>query len=42
MSGSDIEQLVKEKCGEAERKVIAINVEASCCGVAPSCCDPIT
>jgi SAM-dependent methyltransferase len=39
---TDIKQIVKEKYGEAARKVIAVKAEASCCGPAPSCCDPIT
>ena len=39
---TDIKQVVKEKYGEAARKVIAVKAEASCCGPAPSCCDPIT
>ena len=38
----DIKQVVKERYGEAARKVIASNAEPSCCGPAPSCCDPIT
>ncbi len=42
MSSTDIQQVVKEKYGEAARKVIATKAEASCCGGAPSCCDPIT
>jgi arsenite methyltransferase len=42
MNGTDIRQVVKEKYGEAARKVIAIKAEASCCGQAPSCFDPIT
>ena len=42
MSSTDIKQVVKEKYGEAARKVIAIKAEASCCGGAPSCGDPIT
>jgi ubiquinone/menaquinone biosynthesis C-methylase UbiE len=39
---TDIKQVVKEKYGEAARRVIAVKAEASCCGPAPSCCDPIT
>ena len=39
---TDIKQVVKEKYGEAARRVIAIKAEASCCGGAPSCGDPIT
>jgi arsenite methyltransferase len=39
---TDIKQVVKEKYGEAARKVIGANAEASCCGQASSCCDPIT
>lgn len=42
MSSTDIKQVVKETSGEAARKVIAIKAEASCCGPAPLCCDPIT
>jgi arsenite methyltransferase len=42
MSSTNIKQVVKEKYGEAARKVIAIEAEASCCGSTPSCCDPIT
>ncbi|HVN43556.1 MAG TPA: arsenite methyltransferase [Steroidobacteraceae bacterium] len=40
--GTDIKQVVKEKYGEAARRVIAIHAESSCCGPKPSCCDPIT
>ena len=39
---TDIKQVVKEKYGEAARKVIAVQGKSSCCGPAPSCCDPIT
>jgi len=39
---TDIRQTVKEKYGEAARKVIAVVEQPSCCGPAPSCCDPIT
>ena len=42
MSSTDIKQVVKEKYGEAARKVINIKAEASCCGVAPSSFDSIT
>jgi ubiquinone/menaquinone biosynthesis C-methylase UbiE len=42
MSGTDIKRVVKERYGEAARKVIASKAEAACCGGAPSCCDPIT
>jgi arsenite methyltransferase len=42
MSSTDIRQVVKERYGEAARRVINIKSEASCCGPAPSCCDPIT
>jgi arsenite methyltransferase len=42
MNGTDIKQIVKETYGEAARRVIAIKTEGSCCGVAPSCTDPIT
>jgi SAM-dependent methyltransferase len=42
MSSTDIKQVVQEKYGEAARRVINIKSEASCCGPAPSCCDPIT
>jgi arsenite methyltransferase len=40
--GTDIKQVVKDKYGEAARKVSATESESSCCGSAPSCCDPIT
>ena len=39
---TDIKQVVKERYGEAARKVIALQGQSSCCGPAPSCCDPIT
>jgi SAM-dependent methyltransferase len=39
---TDIKQVVKERYGEAARRVIAVKAEASCCGPAPSCRDPIT
>ena len=39
---TDIRQVVKEKYGEAARKVIAVEAKSSCCGPAPSCCDPIS
>jgi SAM-dependent methyltransferase len=39
---SDIKQVVKDKYGDAARKVIATEPESSCCGPAASCCDPIT
>ena len=39
---TDIKQVVKEKYGEAARKVIAVKPQSSCCGPAPACCDPIT
>ncbi len=39
---TDIRQVVKEKYGEAARKVVAAQGRSSCCGPAPSCCDPIT
>ena len=42
MSSTDIKQIVKERYGEAARRVTAIKAETSCCGVAPSCFDPIT
>src|SRR5574338_4791 len=43
MSSIDIiKQVVKERYGAAARKVIDSKAEASCCGTAPSCCDPIT
>lgn len=43
MNEIDVKQVVKEKYGEAARKVIAIKAEASCCGTTTSsCCDPIT
>jgi arsenite methyltransferase len=42
MSDTDIKQAVKERYGDAARKVIALKVDASCCGAAPSRCDPIT
>jgi ubiquinone/menaquinone biosynthesis C-methylase UbiE len=38
---ADIRHVVREKYGEAARKV-AGQGEAACCGPAPSCCDPIT
>jgi SAM-dependent methyltransferase len=40
--GTDIKQVVKDKYGEAARRVIAAESRSSCCGPAPSCCDPIT
>jgi arsenite methyltransferase len=40
--GTDIKQVVKEKYGYAARSVIATKSESSCCGPAPSCCDPIS
>ncbi len=40
--GTDIRQVVREKYGEAARKVVAAQGKTSCCGPAPSCCDPIT
>jgi arsenite methyltransferase len=42
MSEVDIKNVVKEKYGQAARKVVAINASASCCGGAPACTDPIT
>ena len=39
---TDIKQVVKEKYGEAARKVIAIQPRSSCCGPTLSGCDPIT
>ncbi len=42
MSEVDIKDIVKEKYGQAARKVVAINANASCCGGAPACTDPIT
>ncbi len=39
---TDIKQVVKEKYGEAARKVIAIQPRTSCCGPTLSGCDPIT
>jgi len=39
---TDIKQVVQEKYGEVARKVIAAKADSSCCGPAPSCCDPIT
>jgi SAM-dependent methyltransferase len=38
---TDIKHVVREKYGEAARKVAA-QAQSSCCGPAPSCCDPIT
>ena len=40
--GNDIKEAVKNKYGEAARSVIATNSKSSCCGPAPSCCDPIS
>jgi SAM-dependent methyltransferase len=42
MSSTDIKQIVKERYGEAARRVTAIEAAPSCCGVVPSCFDPIT
>ncbi|HEY5634120.1 MAG TPA: arsenite methyltransferase [Burkholderiaceae bacterium] len=42
MSEVDIKSVVKQKYGEAARKVIAVSARAACCGGAPSACDPIT
>ncbi len=42
MSSTDIKEIVKERYGEAARRVIAIKAEGSCCGVAPAGADPIT
>ncbi|HEX9208602.1 MAG TPA: arsenite methyltransferase [Steroidobacteraceae bacterium] len=43
MGDIDVKQVVKDRYGEAARKVIAIKAEASCCGTAAaSCCDPIS
>ncbi len=39
---NDIKQLVKEKYGEAARKVISTGTETTGCASAPSCCNPIT
>ncbi|MGB9332710.1 MAG: arsenite methyltransferase [Steroidobacteraceae bacterium] len=39
---TEIKQIVKDKYGEAARNVTAAKSESSCCGSAPSCCDPIT
>jgi arsenite methyltransferase len=39
---TDIKQIVKDKYGKAARSVTAAKSESSCCGSAPSCCDPIT
>jgi len=39
---SDIRQTVREKYGEAARKVIAVAGRPSCCGPAPASADPIT
>jgi SAM-dependent methyltransferase len=38
----DIRQIVREKYGEAARRVVAVRSEAACCGSKPSCGDPIT
>jgi arsenite methyltransferase len=38
----DIRQVVREKYGEAARKVISIKAEASCCGGGSTCGDPIS
>jgi len=40
--GTEIKQVVKDKYGEAARSVITTKSEASCCGSAPSRCDPIS
>jgi arsenite methyltransferase len=40
--GTDIKQVVKDKYGEAARNAAATQPESSCCGSAPSCCDPIS
>jgi ubiquinone/menaquinone biosynthesis C-methylase UbiE len=42
MSSTDIKEIVKERYGEAARRVIAIKTEGCCCGVAPAGADPIT
>jgi arsenite methyltransferase len=39
---TDIKQVVKERYGEAARKVIAANSESGCCGPVSCCGDPIT
>jgi ubiquinone/menaquinone biosynthesis C-methylase UbiE len=39
---TDIRQVVKEKYGEAARRVMTAEAGAACCDPAPSCCDPIT
>jgi arsenite methyltransferase len=39
---TDIKQVVRDKYGEAARKVIAIEADAPCCGPTASRCDPIT
>jgi SAM-dependent methyltransferase len=41
MSG-DIKQIVRDKYGEAARRVIADGAAPSCCGTGSSCCDPTT
>jgi len=38
----DIKRIVKEKYGEAARRVTEVEAGSSCCGAAPSCSDPIT
>ena len=42
MSEANIKEVVKERYGEAARKVIAISAGAACCGGEQSTCDPIT
>ena len=39
---TDIKQVVRDKYGEAARRVMTGAAEPSCCGSQPSCCDPIT
>jgi ubiquinone/menaquinone biosynthesis C-methylase UbiE len=39
---TDIKQVVREKYGEAARRVIASGARPPCCGSAASCSDPIT
>jgi arsenite methyltransferase len=42
MNEIDIKQVVKERYGEAARKVTGARAAASCCGSAADCRDPIT
>jgi SAM-dependent methyltransferase len=39
---TDIKQVVKDRYGEAARKVIDAGSRSSCCGSEPTCADPIT